>query len=150
MTDLAFCLKVLEALGIEEAVCCISGGGDQGAAEIEAVRYRDGREMCGNHALPKVTIGIAGGSAVTLADRLLDLVYGLPDGDWINNEGGHGTVTLRPFDAGDPVICEMEYHDEYDGESDFADDDGIDPGEADADPGAFTIDIPQPVTGESS
>jgi hypothetical protein len=71
---------------------------------------------------------------VSLDQRLDDLVGNVPDGDWINNEGGYGTVILHPQEA-DPdlqVKCDMTYGNDSD-EPDFEDEDG-EPDFKDADP----------------
>lgn len=62
----------------------------------------------------------------------------IPDGDWINNEGGYGTVILRPQEADlDQVQCDMTYGDDN-GEPDSEDEDGeaSPPDFNDADPAA--------------
>jgi hypothetical protein len=57
--------------------------------------------------------------------KTLEKIYDLPEGDWINNEGGYGTVILRPQEN-DPdlqVECAMTYRDGYEDEDeDFEDD----------------------------
>lgn len=119
MSELDHCLAILKALQIAEVSYCLSGGGDSGTAEINHVLYADG----GHGQMPSVTIGITdGGSTLSLDERLDDLVGNIPDGDWINNEGGYGTVILRPQEA-DPdlrVECDMTYGDDSD-ERDFED-----------------------------
>jgi hypothetical protein len=56
--------------------------------------------------------------------KTLEKVYDLPDGDWINNEGGHGTVVLRPQEENpeDQIACDMTYGEDSD-EPDFEDED---------------------------
>jgi hypothetical protein len=117
MSDLEHCLAVLKALQVSEVRYCLSGGGDSGTAELEHVLYCDGR----HGPLPSVTIGITGGGGtVCLDERLEDLVSNLPDGDWVNNEGGYGHVTLRPQES-DAVECDMTYGEETD-DPDFEND----------------------------
>jgi hypothetical protein len=120
MTDLGHCLAILKALKIEEVSYCLSGGGDSGTVDINGVLYAGG-----NYGqIPAVTVGITdAGTLVTLEECLENFVYDLPDGDWINNEGGHGTVTLRPQEP-DPdlrVECDMNWGDDSD-QPDFDDD----------------------------
>jgi hypothetical protein len=131
MSDLDHCLAILNALRIAEVRYCLSGGGDSGTAELEHVLYGDGRLG----PLPTVTIDITdSGEVVSLDQRLDGLVGNIPDGDWINNEGGYGAVVLRPQEP-DPdlqVECDMTYGEE-DGEPDFEDDEP-DFKDADSDP----------------
>jgi hypothetical protein len=131
MSELDHCLAVLKALQIAEVSYCLSGGGDSGTAELNHVLYADGRPG----ALPAVTIDITdSGHVVSLDQCLDDLVGNVPDGDWINNEGGYGTVILHPQEA-DPdlqVKCDMTYGNDSD-EPDFEDEDG-EPDFKDADP----------------
>jgi hypothetical protein len=137
MSDLDFCLNVLRVLDIEEVTYRLDGGGDSGTVYLEAVMYRDGREVS---TLPKITIGITcGGYTITLADWLLDLIYDIPDGDWINNEGGRGNVRLRPFEADGQVLCAITYGEEGTDEPDFDDDECPDTGFDDRGPELGTI-----------
>lgn len=67
--------------------------------------------------------------------KTLEKVYELPEGDWINNEGGHGNVVLHPQEA-DPecqVECDMTYGEDSD-EPDFEDDEEPTFGFEDSDP----------------
>lgn len=148
MPRLAYCLAILRALGIGEVVYSLSGGGDDGTCDLDRVTYLDGRTK---HTLPRVTIGINDLGQVSMLDELLDIIVtGIPDGDWINNAGGHGTVILRPQETDEDlqVECDMTYCDESDegdfDEGDFDDDEftgaGIDDEEADPVFAALTID----------
>ena len=125
MSDLEHCLAILKALQIVEVSYCLSGGGDSGTVELDHVLYADGN----SGPLPTVTLGITdAGGIVCLDERLETIVYDLPDFDWINNEGGHGTVILRPQET-DPdcqVECDMTYGEDSD-EPDFEDDDEFSP-----------------------
>jgi hypothetical protein len=121
MSDLSHCLAVLKALGISEVVYNLSGGGDEGTCEIDSVVHLDGRTT---QALPALAIGITRfGQVATLDELLDDFVADIPDGDWVNNEGGHGTVVLHPQETDEDlrVECDMTYGDESDAE-DFDDD----------------------------
>jgi hypothetical protein len=131
MSDLEYCLAILKALHISEVRYCLSGGGDSGTADLEHVLYTDGRDG----PLPSVTIGISCDDTVCLDERLEDLVSNLPDGDWVNNEGGYGHVTLRPQenDADLQVDIDMTYGEEG-GDPDFEDDEES-TDFSDADPG---------------
>src|SRR5271165_5838264 len=97
MSDLSHCLALLKTLGVDEVVYQLSGGGDSGTCELDRVAYLDGRVT---HTLPVASIGITDrGEVVTLGDRLETLAENLPEGDWVNNEGGYGTVILQPQEA---------------------------------------------------
>ena len=120
MSDLEHCLAILNALAVTEVRYCLSGGGDSGTAELDHVLYRDGRQG----PLPSVTVAITGcGGIVCLDERLDDLVSNLPDGDWVNNEGGYGHVTLRPQEVDEDlrIECDMTYGEDS-GDPDFEDD----------------------------
>ena len=113
MSDLELCLEILKALHIIEVSYCLSGGGDSGTAELDHVLYADG--ITG--PLPTVTLGVTDAGGIVCLDECLEnKVYDLPDGDWINNEGGHGTVILRPqeTDPDSQVECNMTYGEESD------------------------------------
>jgi hypothetical protein len=115
------CLAILKALQITEVTYCLSGSGHSGTAEIDRVLYADGH----SGRLPMVTVDIAGGGGtISLEERLEGIVYDLPDGDWVNNEGGHGTVTFRPQepDPENQIQCDMTYgEDGEDSDPDFED-----------------------------
>ena len=135
------CLAILRALGITELGYHLSGGGDQGTAELETTRGRDGEAI----TLPDVTIRFDDfGNVHTLAELVDPIVENIPDGDWINNEGGSGTVTLYPFEE-DPVECCMEYGTYYDDEdeADFEDEEDFDDSGPD-DPAPDTADADTP------
>jgi hypothetical protein len=120
MSDLDYCLAILKALEVSEVRYHLSGGGDSGTTELENVIYRDGH----HGPLPSVTVDITpGGGTLFLDERLENIVADLPDGDWCNNEGGYGHVTLRPQenDADVQVECDMTYG-EDNGDPDFEDD----------------------------
>jgi hypothetical protein len=120
MVDLAHCLAILKALGISEVKYCLSGGGDSGTAELEHVLYCDGR----HGPLPTVTVGITDRGGTVCLDEDLDRIVALvPVGDWCNNEGGYGTVVLRPQENEEDlqVECDMTYGEESE-DQDFEDD----------------------------
>ena len=142
MSDLSHCLAVLKALGISEVAYNLSGGGDEGTCELDSVVYLDGRTT---HALPSLSIGITEfGQVETLDERLDGIVADIPDGDWVNNEGGDGTVVLHPQETDEDlqVGCDTTYGEESD-DDDFDDDEfaaaGID--EEYPDPATTTVTI---------
>ena len=121
MSDLPHCLAILKALEISEVVYHLSGGGDSGTAELGTAIYSDGH----HGPLPSVTIAITDcGGIVCLDERLENLVSDVPDGDWINNEGGYGNVTLHPQEDDEDlrVECDMTYGEDSE-DRDFEDDD---------------------------
>jgi hypothetical protein len=147
MCDLTQCLAILKQLQIAEVQYSLSGGGDDGTTTLEQVIDKDGNPA----TLPKVTIGISDhGQVVLLAERLDDIICNIPEGDWINNEGGYGTVTLRPqeSDEDQQVECDMTYGED---ESDYEDEDNVDfddPGDLPGD-GILIIDDSNLTKGET-
>jgi hypothetical protein len=138
-SNLEHCLAILKALQIAEVSYCLSGGGDSGTAELTHVLYADGQQG----RMPPVTVGITdSGNVICLDERLETIVYDLPDGDWINNEGGYGSVTLRPQETAPDcrVECDMTYGEDSD-EPDFEDDEEFDTDDLN-DAGATTNDEP--------
>lgn len=123
MSDLEHCLAILKALRINEVRYCLSGGGDSGTAELEHVLYGDGR----HGPLPAVTLGITDAGGILCLDECLDdLVSQLPDGDWCNNEGGYGHVTLLPQESDPDLQVEIDMtYGEDDSEPDFEDDEEV-------------------------
>jgi hypothetical protein len=133
MSDLAHCLAILKALAISEVRYCLSGGGDSGTTELEQVVYVDGH----HGPLPSVTLNITDcGGIVCLDERLEAIVADLPDGDWVNNEGGHGSVILRPQESDEDLQfeCDMTYGEESD-DPDFEDDEEFSSDFNESDPG---------------
>lgn len=54
-------------------------------------------------------------------DRVLeDIAAEAPEGDWVNNEGGRGTVSFFPTEEDEDarLVCDMIYGDEDDDEFD--------------------------------
>jgi hypothetical protein len=118
MSGLSLMLACLRALDIVEVVVSLEGSSDSGDAEFDHFISRSGEAI---YRLPKLTVDLSGTS---LTDLINDVAREIPDGDWVNNEGGYGTVTFRPFEADpdDAVECDMVYRDESeDGDSDFED-----------------------------
>jgi len=108
-------MMLLAALGIEEIQYSLDGGGDSGETTLEHVRHADGRTET---RLPDIPIGFRPqGGAYTLDVYLENLVSDLPEGDWVNNEGGYGEIYIRPMaDEEDRFECNMTFRDEYDDE----------------------------------
>lgn len=119
-------IAVLTALGIQELEYSLDGGGDSGDSTLERIQHLDGRSL---EKLPDIPIGIDGGGRPYMLEALLDdLVADLPEGDWVNNEGGYGTIIIRPFEDEEDVCfdVDMTYREEGDygdDEEEFLDDD---------------------------
>ncbi len=116
-------LRLLRRLGITELSIGLQGCGDSGDATLDHILYADGRSE--TH-FPDLPIGISvDGHVKKLGPYLEDFAAERPEGDWVNNEGGYGTVTFHPFEE-DPdfcIDCDMTYRDEGDyGEDDQQDD----------------------------
>jgi hypothetical protein len=115
-------IDLLQALGIDALVFDLNGGGDSGESSLEELRYTDGRTAT---QIPDLPIGITSlGAVQTLGAYLADVAADAPDGDWVNNEGGYGTVTILPFAAGeDRLTADMTYRtyddDDEDDEEDW-------------------------------
>jgi hypothetical protein len=153
MSDLEHCLAILKALQINEVRYCLSGGGDSGTTELEKVVFLDGHQG----PLPSITVGITScGGTVCLDERLDAIVADLPDGDWVNNEGGYGNVVLRPQESDEDLQfeCDMTYGQESD-DQDFEDDEEFSSDFNESDPGtsgdALTVDDSalQPTKGDA-
>ena len=119
-------LRLLRALGIVAVTYVLNGGGDSGECELESVRYADGSEAA---KLPSIPTGFRDDGEIQRLDIVLEnIAADLPEGDWVNNEGGQGTVSFFPFEPHfeDRVVSDMTFHDEddYEDEEDF---DDIDP-----------------------
>ena len=114
-------MALLGALGIEEIEFSLDGGGDSGDSTLEHVRYADGHE---DNRIPDIAIGFhPRGEAYTLENYLENLASDLPEGDWVNNEGGYGEVFIRPTaDEDDRFECNMTFRDEYEDEDEFDED----------------------------
>lgn len=108
---------LLRALGIAQLVYSLNGGGDSGEASLATIEWQDKRD---DLKLPKVPIAIGrGGDSITLNAFLEDFAANAPDGDWVNNEGGYGTVTFLPFEEGGTFYDDMNYRED----GDYGDDD---------------------------
>lgn len=114
-------MALLGALGIEEIEFSLNGSGDSGDATLEHVRYADGHE---ESRIPDIAIGFhPRGEAYTLESYLENLASDLPEGDWVNNEGGYGEVFIRPTaDEDERFECNMTFRDEYEDEDEFDED----------------------------
>lgn len=107
-------IALLRALGIAELEFSLDGGGDSGATTLERIEHRDGRRL---DLLPDIPTGVDGAGRPRLLSWLLDdLVADLRDGDWVDNEGGYGTVIIRPFEEDEDLRfdCDMTFREEGD------------------------------------
>ena len=119
---------ILRALQITEIEYSLNGGGDSGETTLERVTYRN--DPLAND-LPDIPIFIGDrGEIRHLAELLENIVADAPEGDWVNNEGGYGSVYVRPFeDEEDLTIdCDMSYREDgdYGDDDEFVDEDLID------------------------
>lgn len=122
-------IDLLRALEVETITFSLNGGGDSGETSVDEVRYLHGRIA---HDVPPVPIAITNDGQLVQLDALLaNTAADAPDGDWVNNEGGFGSVTVQPFedDPFDWLVCDMTYRDDDPEEED--DEDG-DPSLADS------------------
>ncbi|MCW0234065.1 MAG: hypothetical protein OJJ21_10740 [Ferrovibrio sp.] len=125
---------ILRTLKIRRIEYGLSGGGDSGETTLERVIYVSGAVA---HDLPNIPVTVTNaGSVIKLPDLLERIVSDAPEGDWINNEGGQGTVTVRPFEEEDGLFieCDMTFNDEDDGDDDFDDEFDDSPDDWDDDP----------------
>ena len=131
---------ILRALEIIEIEYALNGSGDSGEGSLERVEYKDGTET---HALPDIPIFIGNsGDIERLSDLLIGLAENAPDGDWVNNEGGYGSVYIHPFEDDEDlqIDCDMTFRedgdygdDDDDNDDDFVDDDLTDDDDSGAD-----------------
>jgi len=134
---------ILRALHITEIEYSLSGGGDSGETTLERVTYADDPQA---RDLPDVPIFINDSGQIRHLPELLEtIVADAPDGDWVNNEGGFGTVYVRPFEDEEylSIECDMNFREDGDyGDDDdddqFVDDDLIDDDDASL---AVTVDV---------
>jgi hypothetical protein len=107
-------IALLRAIGIQELGYALDGSGDSGDSTLERIQHVDGRLL---DKLPEIPTGVDGSGRPRMLSWLLDdLVADLPEGDWVNNEGGYGTVTIRPFEENEDLRfeCDMTFRDEGD------------------------------------
>lgn len=125
---------ILRALGITTVLYSLNGSGDSGETTLERVEYESGKVA---HELPDVPVAIGdSGLVYKLPDLLENIVADAPQGDWVNNEGGYGSVTVMPFEDEDDLYfeCDMTFRDEGDygdDDDDFVDEDEDDDEEPD-------------------
>ena len=120
-------IALLRAIGIQELEYSLDGGGDSGDSTLEKIQHVDGRLL---DRLPDIPTGVDGtGRPRTLSWLLDDLVADLPEGDWVNNEGGYGTVIIRPFEE-DEDFCFEDDDEEFEDDDLDADDDSAEGAEA--------------------
>lgn len=134
---------ILRALQITAIEYSLNGGGDSGETAIESVTYRDGTTAA---ELPEIPVQFTDLGTIMFLPRLLEgIVAEAPEGDWVNNEGGYGTVYVRPFEDEHDLAIECnitfredgDYGDDDDDEDDFVNDEPAD-GDETPDEQAFT------------
>ena len=112
-------MEVLATLGVVEVRYDLNGGGDSGECVLEHVCYRDGRQ---DVRLPSLPVGFSDDGEIRLLDEVLErIATDLPEGDWVNNDGGYGTVSFFPNEIcpDDRVVCDMTYRDGTDDDDDY-------------------------------
>lgn len=113
-------LALLRALGVQQLDYSLSGGGDSGEASIASIIWQDQRD---DLQLPKIPVAIGRAcTAITLNAFLEEFASNVPEGDWVNNEGGYGTVTFLPFEDGGTFYDDMTYR----ADGDYGDEDDND------------------------
>lgn len=118
---------ILRALQITEIEYSLSGGGDSGETVLERVEFKSEPTAT---ELPDIPILFGDtGQIRRLPDLLEEIVADAPEGDWVNNEGGYGTVYIRPFEEDEEELwieCDMTFREDGDygddEEDDFVDD----------------------------
>lgn len=112
-------IPLLRNLGIAEIRFDLNGSGDSGDCDLGEIILVDGKTAT---AIPDIPIGVdAAGRVAILGIFLSNFAAELPDGDWVNNEGGYGTVRIMPAEE-DPDLwfeSDMTYREE----GDYGDDD---------------------------
>lgn len=139
---------ILRALQIIEIEYSLSGGGDSGETTLERVQYRNDPT---SHELPDIPIFISDvGQIRHLPELLENIVADAPEGDWVNNEGGYGSVYVRPFeDEEDLAIqCDMTFREDGDYGDDDDDDAFVDDDLTERDDDDLDASVPFIVVGE--
>ncbi len=117
-TKLDQVLDALAAFGIVEVVYALDGGGDSGEAALESVTYADGRT---EEMLPPLPVGFdARGDVWDLDCYLNGVAAEHPEENWVDNDGGYGTVTFLPKEEHDDrVTYELSFRDEEEDEEEY-------------------------------
>lgn len=134
MSSLGLVLACLKAMEIEELTVTLDGSGDSGDADFECALTRSGQVL---YELPFITVAVdAGGHRTSLQELASGVAAELPEGDWVNNEGGYGQVHFRPYED-DPdlwVDTDMTYRDGYEDGDDADFDDELEEEDTVAEP----------------
>lgn len=111
-------LDALAALGIVEVVYSLDGGGDSGEACLSHVVHEDGRQ---EESLPPMPVGFDNmGNVWDVETYLNEVAAEYPDENWVDNDGGYGTVTFLPTaEDGDRIEYELSFRDEEEDEGDY-------------------------------
>lgn len=102
--DIDAIVEILQQMNIKRIMYRLDGGGDSGIVEMDEIEFQGD----GNEKTLDVCIGFESvlGKSSSLKDILDDIVAELPEFDWVNNDGGHGTITICPHED-DPIIMDM-------------------------------------------
>lgn len=139
---------ILRALHITEIEYSLSGGGDSGESTLERVTYKEDGDRTN---LPDIPIFITDtGQVRHLPDLLESIVVDAPDGDWVNNEGGFGTVIVRPFEDDEDLAidCDMTFREDGDYGDDDDDEEYLDDDADYAATAGNDVHVPVIITGE--
>jgi hypothetical protein len=140
-------MDLLDTWGVESLVFRLDGGGDSGDVTVEACNFKETSDpSILEKRRPILEIGIEGvlrrvpwhipdasernpglpqseyasQSRWSLFTALENEIAEIPDFDWVNNEGGSGTITIYPaswdiaIDMSENVYEEEEDYDDYD------------------------------------
>lgn len=134
--DIVCALDALAAVGIVRVEYRLDGGGDSGDTTLEEVEYADGRV---EESMPTLPLGFTmQGHVSTVGSLLEDHASDAPDFDWVNNEGGSGTVTYHTPRHGERLEVSMSMNDDDDHDDEDEDDEDYGPDGGDEE-GEMTI-----------
>jgi hypothetical protein len=111
-------VTILRALGVESLTFTLDGGGDSGDCDIESMEWRERHED--GRPVVKVDLARIPHLNGNLESELCNAASEWPEMDWVNNEGGCGSITVEPFseDPNDRVCISMDYNEESEGDLD--------------------------------
>lgn len=139
---------ILRALNITKVEYSLSGGGDSGESVLERIECREGEDRT---TLPDIPVFITdSGQIRNLPELLENIVADAPEGDWVNNEGGFGTVAVFPFDDEEDltIVCDMTFREDGDYGDDEDDEDFVDDVSDESDEIGSDVAVPLFVVGE--
>ena len=115
---------------IHEIEFSLSGCGDEGQSELNAIRLKSGEELQ-IHNKSEIMKDFMNAEDVNLAifefnqhttstrvEWLQRISENVPQIDWMNNAGGYGVVLFKPFEKENGYIFEDMHEDSFDDEED--------------------------------